>query len=114
MPFPLNAIGAPSRTAPRSMVHYGSLRPLLKTPLAVVGKSVGFGHQKYRPEGAASISGQDPISMRNLRSANRTLLAQVLGINALLVAVTVVAATAAGHLGFGVGTGARASLLALL
>jgi len=31
--------------------------------------------------------------MRHLRSANRTLLAQVLGINALLVAVTVLAAT---------------------
>ncbi len=51
--------------------------------------------------------------MRNLRSANRTLLAQVLGINALLVAVTVVAATAAARLGIGAGT-TRTSLLILL
>jgi two-component system sensor histidine kinase UhpB len=51
--------------------------------------------------------------MRHLRTANRTLLAQVLGINALLVAVTVVAASAGARLGFNE-TLPRTSLVLLL
>src|SRR3954451_4703179 len=52
--------------------------------------------------------------MSNVRSANRSLLAQVLGINALLIAVTVLAARAAAHLNLHAPTEARTFLVLLL